>query len=203
MQKNSNNNKNNKNDNNNFFNQNPLITFAIFSVVIILLFKTLVGENSTLNSGEGNQRTQQVSYSELKTLIITKSVSKVEIGQSYIKATSSDGSVYTTRIIRGDTDLVKELDKQGIEYTDKDIACVGCALGRNNKLREKLAELEHEQWSHWTKYLIKNFTEDNILKWGKQAITPYYQLSEKEKDSDRVWADKVLKLLKSRGVQNG
>ncbi len=117
MQNNSNNNKNNKNDNNNFFNQNPLITFAIFSVVIILLFKTLVGENSTLNSGKGNQRTQQVSYSELKNLVTTKSVNKVEIGQSYIKATSADGNIYTTRIIRGDTDLVKELDKQGIEYT--------------------------------------------------------------------------------------
>ncbi len=111
------NNKNNKNDNNNFFNQNPLITFAIFSVVIILLFKTLVGENSTLNSGEQNQKTQQVSYSELKGLITTKTVNKVEIGQSYIKATSSDGAVYTTRIIKGDTELVKELDKQGIEYT--------------------------------------------------------------------------------------
>ncbi len=114
MQKN---NKNNKNDNNNFFNQNPLITFAIFSVVIILLFKTLVGENATLNSTQGNQRVQQVSYSELKNLVATKSVNKVEIGQSYIKATSADGNTYTTRIIRGDTDLVKELDKQGIEYT--------------------------------------------------------------------------------------
>ncbi|MCF6330111.1 MAG: ATP-dependent zinc metalloprotease FtsH [Sulfurimonas sp.] len=111
------NNKNNKNDNNNFFNQNPLITFAIFSVVIILLFKTLVGENATLNSGEQNQKTQQVSYSELKGLITTKTVNKVEIGQSYIKATSADGNVYTTRIIKGDTELVKELDKQGIEYT--------------------------------------------------------------------------------------
>ena len=116
MQNNSNKNKDNKNDNN-FFNKNPLITFAIFSVVIILLFKTLVEENATLNSGQGNQRTQQVSYSELKNLVTTKNVDKVEIGQSYIKARSSDGSVYTTRIIRGDTDLIKELDKQGIEYT--------------------------------------------------------------------------------------
>ena len=114
------NNKNKKdsNNNNNFFNQNPLITFAIFSVVIIMLFKALVGENATMNNAQGNSvRAKQVSYSELKGLVSSKSVAKVEIGQTYIKAKSTDGSIYTTRIVRGDTDLIKELDKQGIEYT--------------------------------------------------------------------------------------
>jgi len=114
------NNKNNKDNNNpnNFFNKNPLITFAIFSVIIIMLFKALVGENATMNDAQGNtQRSKQVTYSELKSLIASKSLSKVEIGQSFIKAKGTDGSVYTTRIIRGDADLVKELDKQGITYT--------------------------------------------------------------------------------------
>ncbi len=109
----------NKNSDNNFFNQNPLITFAIFSVVIILLFKTLVGEGESLdNSGSSTvKKTVQVSYSELKSLVSSKSISKVEIGQSYIKALSVDGrSIYTTRIVKGDTKLVEELDKQGIEY---------------------------------------------------------------------------------------
>ncbi len=114
------NNESNNNDNNNFFNKNPLVTFAIFSVVIILVFKALVGDGTGL---EGNgtttaKRTQQVSYSELKSLVKSKSVSKVDIGQTYIKALSSDGSkIYTTRIIKGDTELIKELDKQGIDYT--------------------------------------------------------------------------------------
>jgi len=112
--------KDNKNDNNNFFNKNPLITFAIFSIVIIGLFKVLVGdgagaENAAL--GGTNKRVQQVSYSELKSLVDTKSVKKVEIGQSYIKATSTDGSnIYTTRIVKGDTKLVEALDKNKIEY---------------------------------------------------------------------------------------
>ncbi len=110
----------NKNDNDNFFNKNPLVTFAIFSVVIILVFKTLVGDGAGLE-GAGTttaKKTQQVSYSELKSLVKSKSVSKVDIGQTYIKALSSDGSkIYTTRIIKGDNELVKELDKQGIEYT--------------------------------------------------------------------------------------
>ena len=84
--------QNNNDNKNNFFNQNPLITFAIFSVVIILLFRGLVGEgNANLNSNM-QRKTQQVSYSELKNLVSTKNVSQVNIGQSYIRAISSDGS---------------------------------------------------------------------------------------------------------------
>jgi len=111
-------NKENKNDNN-FFNQNPLITFAIFSVVIILLFKVLVGDGAGANGTAlgATKRVQQVSYSELKSLVTSKSVKKVEIGQSFIKAFSSDGStVYTTRIVKGDTKLIDILDKEGIDY---------------------------------------------------------------------------------------
>ena len=110
----------NKNDNNNFFNKNPLVTFAIFSVVVILLFKTLVGDGAGLDGASGNThaRTKAVSYSELKSLVAAKDVKKVDIGQTYIKAYSSDGAtIYTTRIVKNDTNLVEELDKQNIEYT--------------------------------------------------------------------------------------
>ncbi len=110
---------NNNNDDNNFFNKNPLITFALFSVIIILLFKVVVGEGGGLGNetSQGNVRTKQVSYSKFKELVNTKSLSKVEIGQTYIKAKSADGQVYSTRIVPGDTKLIEELDKQGIEYT--------------------------------------------------------------------------------------
>jgi len=113
-------NQENKNDNNNFFNKNPLITFAIFSIVIIGVFKVLVGDGVSGGEtafGASNKRVKQVSYSELKSLVDSKSVKKVEIGQTYIKAVSNDGSsVYTTRIVKGDNKLVEALDKQGIEY---------------------------------------------------------------------------------------
>ncbi|MFA5235003.1 MAG: ATP-dependent zinc metalloprotease FtsH [Sulfurimonas sp.] len=111
---------NNNNNDNNFFNKNPLITFAIFSVVIILLFKALIGENSATESADvaGAKRVKQISYSELKSLIETKGVNKVDIGQSYIKAYSSDSAtLYTTRIVPSDAKLTEELDKQGIEYS--------------------------------------------------------------------------------------
>ncbi len=111
-------NSNNNNNDNNFFNKNPLITFAIFSVVIILLFKTLIGENSASDAAVAtSKKAKQISYSELKSLIEAKDVSKVEIGQSYIKAYSPDATtLYTTRIVPSDATLTQELDKQGIEY---------------------------------------------------------------------------------------
>lgn len=111
-------NKNDKDDNN-FFNKNPLITFAIFSVVIILLFKVLIGENRSADGmATSTKRAKQISYSELKSLISSKSLKKVEIGQSYIKAFGSDNqTLYTTRIVPGDTKLTQELEQNGIEYT--------------------------------------------------------------------------------------
>jgi hypothetical protein len=60
---------------------------------------------------------------------------------------------------------------------------------------EKLAELEHDQWTHWTKYFLANFTVENIERWKKQIETPYAQLSEKEKQSDREWALKAFNIM--------
>jgi cell division protease FtsH len=112
-----------KNDkNNNFFNQNPLLTFAIFSVVIILVFKTLVGdENSALGSSmsQGAVKNKEVTYSELKKMINSNGVSEVSIGQNYIRGFAQEGSrkvVYTARLVHQDPDLIKLLDEKGIEY---------------------------------------------------------------------------------------
>jgi len=71
----------------------------------------------------------------------------------------------------------------------------------NKSLREELAELEHEQWAHWTRYMLDNLTHQNKIRWAVQLATPYSQLSEKEKDSDRIWADKVLEIFKEK-IQN-
>lgn len=60
---------------------------------------------------------------------------------------------------------------------------------------EALAALEHEQWAHWTRYMLDNATAENIERWRRQIDTPYEALTEKEKESDRVWARKVLDAL--------
>lgn len=78
-------------------------------------------------------------------------------------------------------------------------------------MREKLAELCHEQRSNWMKYLFSKchleygqFDIDTgaliipqlvVDRWNKQMKTPYNKLSEKEKESDRKEADKFLALL--------
>ncbi len=58
-----------------------------------------------------------------------------------------------------------------------------------------LAELEHKQWAHWTRYMLANLTPENIERWQRQIETPYSELSEKEKNSDREWADKILSII--------
>jgi len=60
---------------------------------------------------------------------------------------------------------------------------------------EELADLEHKQWAHWTRYMLRNLTPENIARWEVQIETPYSELSEKEKESDREWARKVLKIF--------
>jgi hypothetical protein len=65
----------------------------------------------------------------------------------------------------------------------------------NEELLEKLSDLEHEQFCHWTKYFLENLTEENISRWKKQIETPYSKLSEKEKESDREWARKVISII--------
>jgi len=69
------------------------------------------------------------------------------------------------------------------------------ALDTKCGLREKLAALEHEQWAHWTRYMLDHLTPDNVEQWRRQIDTPYGELSEREKESDREWADRVLAII--------
>jgi len=72
-------------------------------------------------------------------------------------------------------------------------------------MREKLASLQHDIWSHWMKYLFSCcektnsgnclIPKDKVNHWGRQMKLKYNKLTEKEKDSDRHQADKIIKLL--------
>lgn len=71
--------------------------------------------------------------------------------------------------------------------------------------KEKLAELCHEQWSGWMRYMFfkGKLNEDGswtmpkefVERWTRQMNTPYAELSESEQDSDRKEADKFLRLV--------
>jgi len=62
-------------------------------------------------------------------------------------------------------------------------------------LREELSELEHQQWESWSKYVANDLCKINHLavidRWRSNWV-PYSDLNEKTKDSDRIWADKVI-----------
>jgi len=118
-------NKNDKNGNNNFFNQNPLVVFAIFSLLIIMLFKGIiepsVGNEGLSNTGiqNGKQISKTINYFELKQLIKDKSINYVGIGNTSIKAVSEqDGRkiIYYVKKVHGDSTLISLLDAQGIAY---------------------------------------------------------------------------------------
>jgi hypothetical protein len=70
-----------------------------------------------------------------------------------------------------------------------------------SELREELADLAHEQWSGWMRYLFENWNDDSVARWKRQMETPYTELSEEEQDSDRKEADRVLAVLKKHGVE--
>lgn len=117
-------NDNNKSDKNpRFFNQNPLLLFAIITVVLIVVFKGFgIGESDSLTSrlGGGNTITQSINYYDLKKRIENKSVNYVAIGQTTIKAVSESGGnkvVYVTKRIVPDETLIPLLDKNNIEYS--------------------------------------------------------------------------------------
>jgi hypothetical protein len=63
-------------------------------------------------------------------------------------------------------------------------------------LREQLAELEHEQWRMWSTELANKemLSPERMIRWKKLWI-PYSELSDAEKEHDRVWADKTLALI--------
>ena len=90
----------------------------------------------------------------------------------------------------------------------------------NNKeeLLELIADFMHHQWSRWMKYVYNHavtvdessetlawtsetgkigyiFNTNLYNRWLRQMNTPYAELSEKEKDSDREWARKLIILL--------
>lgn len=67
------------------------------------------------------------------------------------------------------------------------------------RLIEELAALEHEQWAHWTRHFIDNTTPENLARWKAQCATRYADLSEAEKEKDRVWARRVLAILEESG----
>jgi hypothetical protein len=71
--------------------------------------------------------------------------------------------------------------------------------------REALAAYAHEAWAGWMLYLFRfgavdkygafTINADKVERWQRQMRTPYAELSETEKASDRAEADKMLAIV--------
>ncbi len=115
----------NKNDNknNNFFNENPLLVFILFSIVVIILFRLMVGDSSSSGMNGFMQspkilKTQRVAYSDIKRLIKDDNIASVKITNTTIEAVDKSG---TTKYIANnipafDENLIPMLEEKNITY---------------------------------------------------------------------------------------
>jgi RNA polymerase-interacting CarD/CdnL/TRCF family regulator len=79
-------------------------------------------------------------------------------------------------------------------------------------LTEVLAEIEHERWAHWQRYMHgkgKRLQDGSLVipaelveRWERQLQTPYSDLDETEKQSDRNQVERYLQtILNALGVE--
>ena len=128
---------------------------------------------------------------------------------------------YNQALRRASKNKMNKRKKTGIDWSKKDMYE---GIGRpdlkprenkmtktKKKLKEKLANIEHQRWADWQRWCHKVLREncpspelEKVLeRWDKQIVTKYKDLSEKEKDSDRKQVDRywplIEKALRAKG----
>lgn len=72
----------------------------------------------------------------------------------------------------------------------------------SEELMEELAAIEHTRLANWQKWCHQVFKdgkfEEFMPRWERQIATPYSELSEEEKESDRREVRSYLPLLESK-----
>ncbi len=72
-------------------------------------------------------------------------------------------------------------------------------------LQEQVADYAHEAWAGWMRYLFGKSTHQDdgtvvipaslVDRWTRQMQTPYAELPESEKESDRKEARKIIEII--------
>lgn len=118
--------KNNNNKKKNFFSENPIMTFVIFSATMILIFSSIGGDLNMADKDKFNSlssKKQDVAYYDLKKLISSGVIDKVFIGNTTIKAYSSSGNmkqIFIAQRVSADTGLIPLLESKKVPYTGYD-----------------------------------------------------------------------------------
>lgn len=70
-------------------------------------------------------------------------------------------------------------------------------MKNEQQLLEALSALEHEQWMYWAKKMLaeETISPERRARW-EASFVPYDQLPDDVKNQDRLYARKVLNLLK-------
>jgi hypothetical protein len=95
---------------------------------------------------------------------------------------------------------------EGVSYQVGSSTGVGEAAMTEQELIEALADKEHASWARWMYYLFSQCWKDGngcmvvperlVDRWQKQINTPYAELSEQEKQSDRDEVAHILPIIK-------
>ncbi len=114
------NNNQNSEQNDNFFNENPLLAFGIFILIMVILFKMFMGD-ANLEGVMGDpriKRVEQVKYSDIKELIKKREVKSVKITSTMIEATDVTGTKrYIAKNVPAyDMEFIPLLEDNNITY---------------------------------------------------------------------------------------
>jgi len=116
---NSNPENNQEKKNNNFFNDNPLLSFALFSIIIIMVFKAFVGDSSDVNRMFNSQsgQTKQVKYSEIRKLISEGKIKSVKLTPRSVEAISENRQRFIAQNIPAlDRELIPLMESKNVTY---------------------------------------------------------------------------------------
>lgn len=119
-----NNNNNNNNNDNNFFRDNPLLSFALFSIVLILIFKSFVDDGDSLDNmmgtNSGATKTKTIKYSQMKEEIVKGSIKSIKLTPTTIEAIAENNGQKVRLIAQNvptyDKELIPLLEEKKITY---------------------------------------------------------------------------------------
>ena len=117
--------------------------------------------------------------------------------------------VVEVRALSGYIDTSEDESKPIVMMTDEDneIEAGGIIEEAATEMREGLAALAHDMWSGWMRYMFrKSYSSSSgptaatipgalVERWKRQMNTPYSELSEEEKESDRKEADRMIQII--------
>lgn len=131
------------------------------------------------------------------------------MGMLLKKKNLSSGGLEETSTLRSNevTESLSRIER--IQESDKKIVFEETKYGIDeDSVIEQLADYAHNAWSGWMEHLFKQvinnqdgsvtIPKDLVDKWMGQLGTSYGDLTEKEQDSDRVEAKKILAITGKR-----